>query len=42
MNLYSLTLQQSTMISQAISGNFSAPKKYEIVWAKGKRLLYEI
>lgn len=35
MNLYSLTLQMSTMVNQAIYGNFSGARKHEIVVAKG-------
>ena len=43
MYLYNLTLQQSTAISQAIYGNFTAPKAQEIVISKGTVLeLYHI
>lgn len=35
MNLYSLTLQQSTAVNKAVYGNFTGPKKHEIVLAKG-------
>eukprot|EP01035_Chromulina_nebulosa_P023216 gene23216-30092_t len=35
MNTLAVTLQQSSAVSQAIYGNFSAPKQQEIVVAKG-------
>ena len=38
MFLYSLTLQKSTAITQAVYGNFSGPKSHEIVAARGKVL----
>eukprot|EP00761_Pharyngomonas_kirbyi_P010453 gb/GECH01010473.1/.p1 GENE.gb/GECH01010473.1/~~gb/GECH01010473.1/.p1 ORF type:complete len:827 (+),score=217.84 gb/GECH01010473.1/:1-2481(+) len=38
MHLYSLTLQKSGAINAAVSGSFSAPKKQEIVVARGKIL----
>ena len=38
MNLYSLTLQKSTGINQAVYGSFSAPKAQELVVSKGKHL----
>jgi len=38
MHLYALTLQKATAITQAIYGNFSAPKAQEIVVARGKIL----
>ena len=43
MYLYNLSLQQSTAITQAIYGNFTAPKAQEIVVSKGTILeLYQI
>ncbi len=38
MYLYNLTLQSTTGITQAIVGNFSAPKAQEIVLSKGNIL----
>ena len=38
MNLYSLTLQPSTVITKSIQGNFSSSKTNEIIAAKGKIL----
>ena len=38
MNLYSLTLKKSSMINQAIYGNFSSPKAQELVISRGKFL----
>ena len=43
MYLYNLSLQQSSAITQAIYGNFTAPKAQEIVVSKGTVLeLYQI
>ena len=36
MHLYSLTLQKSSCITQAIHGNFSGTKQQEIIVARGK------
>ncbi len=35
MYLHSLTLQQTTGITQSISGNFTAPKSHEICISRG-------
>lgn len=38
MYLYNLTLQNTTGITQAIVGNFSAPKAQEIIVSRGSIL----
>lgn len=38
MFLYNLSLHKATAVTQAIFGNFSAPKAQEIVVARGKVL----
>lgn len=38
LQMYSLTLQKTTGIHKAISGNFSGPKAQEIVVSKVKHL----
>ena len=39
MYLYSLTLNQPTLINNSVYGSFSGPNKHEIVVTKGSKIL---
>ena len=39
MYLYSLTLNQSSLINNSVYGSFSGPNKHELVVSKGAKVL---
>ena len=39
MHLFSLTLQKSSSITNAVYGNFSAPRQQELILLRGGRVL---